>query len=84
MHLARNFRALAGFSDDEIDELVDIAAEAYAEAAGACRPSAPQSLLELRHAWTRSSFYDLHQNWAWFVIIGNGLAGCVGAGRATG
>jgi len=32
VHLARNFRQLAGFSDDEISELVDIAAEAYAEA----------------------------------------------------
>jgi uncharacterized ferritin-like protein (DUF455 family) len=32
VHLARNFRQLAGFSDDEIDELVDIAAAAYAEA----------------------------------------------------
>ena len=32
VHLARNFRALAGFSEAEIDELVDIAAEAYAEA----------------------------------------------------
>ena len=33
VHLARNFRRLAGFSDDEISDLVDIAAEAYAEAA---------------------------------------------------
>ena len=33
VHLARNFRRLAGSSDDEITELVDIAAEAYAEAA---------------------------------------------------
>jgi uncharacterized ferritin-like protein (DUF455 family) len=32
VHLARTFRQLAGFSDDEIVELVDIAAEAYAEA----------------------------------------------------
>ena len=32
IHLARNFRRLAGFTDDEISELVDIAAEAYAEA----------------------------------------------------
>jgi uncharacterized ferritin-like protein (DUF455 family) len=32
VHLARNFRRLAGFSDDEITELVDIAAAAYAEA----------------------------------------------------
>ena len=32
VHLARNFRRLAGFSDDEIKELVDIAAEAYEEA----------------------------------------------------
>ena len=32
VHLARHFRQLAGFSDDEIEELVDIAAEAYAEA----------------------------------------------------
>ena len=32
VHLARNFRRLAGFSDDEIAELVDVAAEAYAEA----------------------------------------------------
>jgi uncharacterized ferritin-like protein (DUF455 family) len=32
VHLARNFRRLAGFSEDEIAELVDVAAEAYAEA----------------------------------------------------
>jgi uncharacterized ferritin-like protein (DUF455 family) len=32
VHLARNFRRLAGFTDGEITELVDIAAEAYAEA----------------------------------------------------
>jgi len=32
VHLARNFRKLAGFSEDEIEELVDIAAAAYAEA----------------------------------------------------
>jgi uncharacterized ferritin-like protein (DUF455 family) len=32
VHLARKFRALAGFTDDEIKELVDTAAEAYAEA----------------------------------------------------
>ncbi|MEO5901617.1 MAG: DUF455 family protein [Ilumatobacteraceae bacterium] len=32
VHLARNFRKLAGFSDDEISELVDISAEAWAEA----------------------------------------------------
>ena len=32
VHLARQFRALAGFSDDEIKELVDVAAEAMAEA----------------------------------------------------
>ena len=32
VHLARKFRTLAGFSDDEITELVDIAAEAYEEA----------------------------------------------------
>ncbi len=32
VHLARNFRQLAGFSDDEISELVDISAEAFAEA----------------------------------------------------
>ena len=32
VHLARNFRRLAGFTDEEITDLVDIAAEAYAEA----------------------------------------------------
>jgi uncharacterized ferritin-like protein (DUF455 family) len=32
VHLARNFRRLAGFGDDEIADLVDIAAQAYAEA----------------------------------------------------
>jgi uncharacterized ferritin-like protein (DUF455 family) len=32
VHLARKFRELAGFSADEIKELVDISAEAYAEA----------------------------------------------------
>jgi uncharacterized ferritin-like protein (DUF455 family) len=32
VHLARKFRSLAGFSEEEITELVDTAAEAYAEA----------------------------------------------------
>ena len=32
IHLARKFRELAGFSEDEIRELVDVAAEAQAEA----------------------------------------------------
>jgi len=32
VHLARNFRQLAGFSDEEITELVDIAATAFQEA----------------------------------------------------
>ena len=32
VHLARRFRQLAGFTEDEITELVDVAAEAYAEA----------------------------------------------------
>jgi uncharacterized ferritin-like protein (DUF455 family) len=32
IHLARNFRRLAGFTDAEISDLVDVAAEAYAEA----------------------------------------------------
>src|SRR3954466_4666994 len=30
VHLARNFRRLAGFTDDEITELVEVTAEAYA------------------------------------------------------
>ena len=33
MHLARNFRRLAGFSDDEITELVDIAADRHSQEA---------------------------------------------------
>jgi uncharacterized ferritin-like protein (DUF455 family) len=32
IHLARKFRGLAGFNDEEIADLVDAAAEAYAEA----------------------------------------------------
>ena len=32
VHLARNFRRLAGFSEEEITELVDIAATAFQEA----------------------------------------------------
>jgi len=32
IHLARKFRTLAGFTDDEITDLVDVAAEAMAEA----------------------------------------------------
>jgi uncharacterized ferritin-like protein (DUF455 family) len=32
VHLARKFRSLAGFTNDEITELVDVAAEAYKEA----------------------------------------------------
>jgi len=43
VHLARNFRRLAGFSEDEISELVDIAAEAYAEAQAVSAASVPQT-----------------------------------------
>ena len=32
VHLARKFRGLAGFTEEEITDLVDVAAEAYAEA----------------------------------------------------
>jgi len=32
IHLARRFRQLAGFSEDEITDLVEVSAEAYAEA----------------------------------------------------
>jgi hypothetical protein len=32
VHLARKFRSLAGFTEDEITELVDVAAEAQREA----------------------------------------------------
>jgi uncharacterized ferritin-like protein (DUF455 family) len=42
VHLARKFRTMAGFSDDEIVELVDIAAQAQAEAeANSAAASAP-------------------------------------------
>lgn len=41
IHLARKFRALAGFSDEEIAELVDVAAEALEEAQ-ALANTAPQ------------------------------------------
>jgi uncharacterized ferritin-like protein (DUF455 family) len=41
IHLARKFRSLAGFSDEEIAELVDVAAEALEEAQALVN-SAPQ------------------------------------------
>ncbi len=41
IHLARRFRAMAGFSDDEISDLVDVAAEAYAEAQAVAAATAP-------------------------------------------
>ena len=34
IHLARNFRRLAGFTDAEIDDIIDVASEAFAEANG--------------------------------------------------
>jgi uncharacterized ferritin-like protein (DUF455 family) len=48
IHLAKKFRRLAGFTDDEITELVDVAAEAFAEAQarsaqGAGEPAAAAS-----------------------------------------
>jgi uncharacterized ferritin-like protein (DUF455 family) len=42
IHLARQFRRLAGFDEDEIEDLVDVAAEAMAEAE-AMRESAVQA-----------------------------------------
>ena len=41
IHLARKFRSLAGFSDDEITDLVDTAAEAYEEARAMQAANAP-------------------------------------------
>jgi uncharacterized ferritin-like protein (DUF455 family) len=41
IHLARKFRSLAGFSEDEITELVDISAEAFAEAQALQQANAP-------------------------------------------
>jgi uncharacterized ferritin-like protein (DUF455 family) len=41
VHLARKFRALAGFNEDEISDLVDAAAEAYAEAREQWEANAP-------------------------------------------
>ena len=41
VHLARRFRALAGFSEDEIADLVDVAAEAQAEAEAMAAMAAP-------------------------------------------
>jgi len=41
IHLARTFRRMAGFSEDEIVDLVDVAAEAQAEAEAAMAASAP-------------------------------------------
>jgi hypothetical protein len=43
IHLARRFRSLAGFSEDEISDLVDTAAEAYAEAQAMAMAAAPAS-----------------------------------------
>jgi uncharacterized ferritin-like protein (DUF455 family) len=42
IHLARRFRQLAGFSEEEIKDLVDIAAEAQAEAEAMAASLAPQ------------------------------------------
>jgi uncharacterized ferritin-like protein (DUF455 family) len=41
VHLARKFRSLAGFSAEEIKDLVDISAEAYAEAQARAAASEP-------------------------------------------
>ena len=41
IHLARKFRGLAGFNDEEISDLVDAAAEAYAEARAQWEAVAP-------------------------------------------
>ena len=77
VHLARNFRRLAGFTDDEITELVDIAAEAYAEAQAKQRSAAASAAPLTRRPIRLIALclLDVHSRWAWFVIIGNGLAG---------
>ena len=41
IHLARKFRSLAGFNEDEISDLVDAAAEAYAEAQAQWETASP-------------------------------------------
>jgi hypothetical protein len=42
VHLARRFRQLAGFSEEEITELVEVSAEAYAEATAQMEAAAAQ------------------------------------------
>ena len=88
IHLARKFRSLAGFNEDEISDLVDAAAEAYAEAQAqwAVGPagltpilvparSVAVPTLDADPTLTSPVLLDIHRSFAWFVIVGNGLAG---------
>ena len=43
IHLARKFRQMAGFNEEEIRELVDVAAEAHAEAMAGAAANAPNA-----------------------------------------
>jgi uncharacterized ferritin-like protein (DUF455 family) len=43
VHLARKFRSMAGFSEEEITDLVDVAAEAQAEAEAVAAMQSPSA-----------------------------------------
>jgi len=85
VHLARKFRSLAGFSEEEIAELVDTAAEAFAEAqamqaaAAGERIASPHRLLRLRRALV---LLQVHRAWAWGRHHRQRSRGRVGARRA--
>ena len=91
VHLARNFRRLAGFTDDEIGELVDIAAEAYAEAqarsAGRSRPERSAAAVRpgpARPPHLRSRLVRHRRQRAGRAVgAGRGLAACAAHPRAV-
>ena len=85
VHLARKFRRLAGFTEEEITDLVDVAAEAYAEAAArqeAALAAAADDRPPSPVAVGTASSLDVHVGWAWVVIIGNGAGRRCGRWRA--
>ena len=75
VHLARNFRRLAGFSDDEISRARRHRRRGLRRGAGAGRPLAWRRRAGSHRLLYAQLLLDIHKGWAWFVIIGNGLAG---------
>ena len=79
VHLARNFRRLAGFSEEDLrprrHRRRGVRRGRGGPGGGTRRDQRLTPDVAVAAGTIAATLLELHTGWAWFVIIGNGLAG---------